>query len=544
MFDLEKFDNNTRELLNEIENERVTNPTSCLEKSRKLARLAMLQKENGLYAYAGFSECYCLYLLNHISDASLRFGKVIPELGKTGQWELVARSYSMMGIISNATGNLPMAMDNYLQALRVCKEHDLTWMSAIVDCNIGVLYSGFHDTENAIKYYSHAIQTAEKIKETHGDYEPYLATFQAATLYVNLASCYVRLQNIENAKKNFAIAKQLEKKQPNYELHMGLVMQEAQLGYFSRDNELLDKCVKEFDESLGGSMEALIDSVDDVLEYAAFLQRIGRINEFWNLISSLEKTMKTMDSAFLYRRIVELKINYYKAEGDNKEYLMATGLYYELSMKMEEERQKSYRQSMSVRISLEEAKQEKEAMETEAASLRVRSEIDALTGLRNRFKILNLIEESFMQCAEEKKNFAVELLDVDYFKQYNDNYGHQRGDNILKEVADAIHSLERHRGIYTGRYGGDEFLIVYVDRTKEEVRVFMQELKDIIEHRHILHEYSKSSDIVTLSQGAFHGIPTGDTTAKQFMEDADQALYKIKKAGRNNFLVTSEEDKE
>lgn len=543
MFDLERFDENTRKLLNEIENERVTNPESCLKKCRQLLKLSALQKEDGLHAYAGFSECYCLYVLNHISDLSLRFGKVIPELTKTGQWELVARSYSMLGIISSAIGNIPMAMDNYLQAIKVCKEHDLGWVSAIVDCNIGVLYLGFHDLENAIRYFKRAIETAEEIKTTHGDYEPYLATFQTATLYVNLTTCYVRMEDFERARQNLEMARGLEKQEPNLSLHLGVVILEAQIAYAAGDMKLLSSCVEEFDQALG-NMEALLDSVDDIMEYAAFLQKIGRIKEFWNLVASLEHTVRTTNSPYLYRRIVELKINFYKEHGENKEYLMAAGLYYELSMKMEKEREQSYRESMSIRISLEEAKQEKAAMEAEATNLRFRSEVDALTGLRNRFKILSLIEDSFIQCAAEKKYFAIEILDVDYFKQYNDNYGHQRGDMILKEVADAIHSLERHRGIYTGRYGGDEFLLLFVDRTKDEVGQFMQELKDIIEHRHIIHEYSKSSDIVTLSQGAYHGIPTKDSTIKQFMEDADQALYKIKKAGRDGFLVTSEDDKE
>ncbi|SFQ48240.1 diguanylate cyclase (GGDEF) domain-containing protein [Lachnospiraceae bacterium XBB1006] len=543
MFDLNRFDDTTRELLNEIEKNRLVEPAGILEKSRKLAEIAEAQEERGLYAYALFSQAYCLYLLNQIEESSMIYTQIIPDLALTEQWELVARSYSVLGIISSGSGNVPMAMDNYLQGLRVCKEHELTAVSVILDCNIGVLYLGFRDIANAIKYFTNAVETAERIRETHGDYEPYLAKFQAATLYLNLTACYVYSGNIVEARKNMRIAMKLEGEQPTASLHMGLVMQEAQISFLADDTDGLERCIAEIDQSMD-NFGAVLDAFDDVVEYASFLQKIGRDSEFWNLLTTLEELVKATKSPFLYRRIVELKINHYKAQGESKEYMLATGLYYELSMKMEEERTESYKQSLSVRLRLEEEKQAKEEMETVAANLRVRSEIDALTGLRNRFKIVNLIEESFIQCQEEEKPFAVELLDVDYFKQYNDNYGHQRGDIILKETAEAIHSLERHRGIYTGRYGGDEFLIVYVNRTKDEVRAFMQELKDIMERRHIVHEYSLCNDIVTLSQGAYHGIPKAECNYKQFMEDADKALYKIKKSGRNNFLVTSEEDKE
>jgi diguanylate cyclase (GGDEF)-like protein len=543
MFDLNRFDDTTRELVNEIEQKRLVDPALILEKSRRLAEIAQMQEEEGLYAYAYFSQAYCLYLTNQIEESSLLYSQVIPDLQRTEQWDLVARSYSILGIISSGSGNVPMAMDNYLQGLRICKEHNLTAMSVMLNCNIGVLYLGFRDIANAIKYFNNAVEMAESLRKTHGDYEPFLARFQVATLYLNLTACYVYSGRIEEARKNLSIAQHMEEEQPTVSLRLGLVMQEAQISFLADDFEGLERCIAEIDQSKA-NFGAVLDAFDDVLEYASFLQKIGRDQEFWNMLSTLEELVKETKSPYLYRRIVELKINHYKAQGKSREYMLAAGLYYELSMKMEEERTESYKQSLSVRLRLEEEKQAKEEMATVAADLRVRSEIDALTGLRNRFKIVNLIEESFIQCQKEGKPFAVELLDVDYFKQYNDNYGHQRGDAILKETADAMHSLERHRGIYTGRYGGDEFLIVYINRTKDEVKAFMQELKDILDRQHIVHEYSLVSDIVTLSQGAYHGIPDAGSSYKQFMEDADKALYKIKKAGRNNFLVTSEEDKE
>ncbi len=543
MFNLEKYDNKIKNLVNKIENVRFKDAREAIAACDDLEEYANACNVKEVSAYAIFMRACSQYRINQIDESFSTLSMALSLLIDTKQWELAARTYSMLGVISSGKGNIPMAIDYYLQGLGICRTDDLLQVSVILNCNIGVLYLGFRDLGNAINYFNASVDKANEMIRLYGSFEPYIPRAQMAMVYHNLAACYCQSNLLEEAKENILVAEKLSEGEKDASLELVLRMLWAQYYKYSGEEESFNRIVKEIDASVD-DIGAILDSFDDTLEYCSFLQKAGKEEEFWKLITKLEEQVLATESSFLYRRIVELKINYYKSHGNNKDYLMSAGLYFELSMKTEIERQESYKQSLSVRLKLEEERRNREEVETEAASLRVRSEIDSLTGLRNRFKILSLLEESFNQCVEAKISLAVEILDVDYFKQYNDNYGHQKGDEILRRVSKAIHSLERHRGIYTGRYGGDEFLVIFVDRTREEVEQFAQELKDIIEKENVTHEYSLIANSVMLSQGLFYGVPAGDKVMEDFIEQADKSLYKVKKAGRNSFLVTSEEDEE
>lgn len=541
MFDFNKLDEPVKVLINRIEENRESDPRNALADSKELELMAVSTNNAKLHAYAYFCQAYCYYLLNEVNNSLLLCSKSVKELIETDQHELAARIYSILGIINSNIGNIPMAMDYYLQGLTLCRQYGLLKDEIVIDSNIGMLYLGFDDNTGAFMHFNSAVQNVENIIAAEGKCEEYLSDIQVSTIYLNLASCCCRTKKFEEAQRNLDIATRFAKGEYDDSLMLGILMIQARISYEEGETQRFESCLKQINES-GNKLRALLNLFDDVIEYCSFLLSIERENEFWNLIHRLEDMVKPMNIPFMYRKIVELKINCYKKNNENREYLMATSLYYELSMKMEEERQKGYQQTLSVRLKLEEEKKKRKEVEVEAASLRVCSEVDALTGLRNRFKIISLLEGVFEQCSKEKKPMAVEILDVDYFKQYNDNYGHQQGDEMLQQISKALKFMERHRGVYTGRYGGDEFIIVYADRTKEEVEGFTDELKAIVEEKKMPHEYSLNSDIVTLSQGVYAGIPNSTDTMRDFIEKADQSLYKVKKAGRNNYFIAYEEE--
>lgn len=164
--------------------------------------------------------------------------------------------------------------------------------------------------------------------------------------------------------------------------------------------------------------------------------------------------------------------------------------------------------------------------------LRSNALIDGLTGVANRRKFDEDLLTAWAQCARERTPISLILLDVDFFKLYNDRYGHQIGDKCLQLIADTIaNSLQRPYDL-TARYGGEEFacILPYTD-LKGAVYVAEQILANIRELT-IEHLDSKNNHIVTLSAGVASIIPTSEEKPDMLVKVADRQLYLSKNNGR------------
>ena len=103
-----------------------------------------------------------------------------------------------------------------------------------------------------------------------------------------------------------------------------------------------------------------------------------------------------------------------------------------------------------------------------------------MTRMANRFGLQKHGREAFSNAITNNTSFAIEILDIDYFKQYNDNYGHQAGDECIKSVANAILMQKQYGKVFCARYGGDEFIIIYEDFEYSDIDKMAHELKDVV----------------------------------------------------------------
>jgi diguanylate cyclase (GGDEF)-like protein len=133
------------------------------------------------------------------------------------------------------------------------------------------------------------------------------------------------------------------------------------------------------------------------------------------------------------------------------------------------------------------------------------------------------------------------LADVDYFKAFNDCYGHPAGDDCLRQVAAALCSVGRRPGDLAARYGGEEFAIVLPSTALEGAVDVAKAVARVIEGLAIPHARSSVGQILTLSQGIDSLVPTQETTPEKVIELADRALYEAKQQGRNRYAVSAGE---
>lgn len=171
--------------------------------------------------------------------------------------------------------------------------------------------------------------------------------------------------------------------------------------------------------------------------------------------------------------------------------------------------------------------------------LRAQSEYDHLTNLPNRHKFSNHLKIEFAKALETKKPLSVLMIDVDYFKAFNDFYGHMAGDKCLAEIGRSLRQVFSLTEQVVARFGGEEFVAILVDTPQDEALVIAQKIVDTIAGLNIPHVSSVFS-VVTVSIGicTLDGN-NSDTIADAYnlLNLADKALYKTKGTGRNGVHV-------
>ncbi len=158
---------------------------------------------------------------------------------------------------------------------------------------------------------------------------------------------------------------------------------------------------------------------------------------------------------------------------------------------------------------------------------------DSLTKLYNRRHFDTVFKRELKNAKRHQFNLAFILLDIDFFKQYNDAYGHQEGDNVLKKVAKCLQNTFRRPDDYAFRVGGEEFAILFIVEEKNDSILLAQELLKNIENLKIEHKDSKILDVLTISIGLSYVQSSIHLDTKYLYKVTDDALYFAKRKGRN-----------
>jgi diguanylate cyclase (GGDEF)-like protein len=165
--------------------------------------------------------------------------------------------------------------------------------------------------------------------------------------------------------------------------------------------------------------------------------------------------------------------------------------------------------------------------------------LDGLTGIANRRCFDDRLQHEWSRASRAKAPLSLIMADVDYFKRYNDAYGHQRGDDCLKTVSSVLQRLASRTSDLAARYGGEEFAVILPSTHLEGAREVAERIRAEVEAAALPHARSDVASWVTLSLGVATLFPGADGQPASLVSQADQSLYLAKEAGRNRVVATA-----
>lgn len=460
----------------------------------------------------------------------------IKYLQSCGPYEYIARAYNMLGVIAQSQDNIAMAMEYYDDAIRYCEEYELDYVHAMVFSNVADSYYRLGQNDEALQYFEKAEDYF--LREKQG-------IFFWNNLLLNIVGAMNCLVELGRNEEVFSRGEQMEEVAEHIdgERRPELVLASARgtIAWLKGDMQKAYFYVKEAGRALNGT--GILESYDNMLDYLNLLVRMKCYDELLEATDRLVKQMDNMQDSDFRLQLLKIRLQYCseqmtaKQQSEEMQYFLKV---YEIKRRLSGE---TALKSLGMRREFQKIKEKQYELKLQNKKLLRNSLHDVLTGLPNRAYLNQHAEESFEEAFHRQKALGVCLMDVDCFKQLNDRYGHMAGDKSLMAVAEVLKVINRKEDVFCARYGGDEFILLFYDRTREEMEHILGEIRSMVGRLGIPNEDSWVDSNVSVSIGGICRIPGSADRLWDFLAAADETLYRIKREGRNGFLVTEIFDK-
>ncbi|MBN1930057.1 MAG: diguanylate cyclase, partial [Desulfobacterales bacterium] len=192
---------------------------------------------------------------------------------------------------------------------------------------------------------------------------------------------------------------------------------------------------------------------------------------------------------------------------------------------------------VTLEIEVNERKRAERALHKANQELQSLAVLDALTQIDNRRSCDIHLDQEWRRLRREQAPLSLILCDIDYFKLYNDTYGHQAGDECLRLVARTIKQKVNRPADLAARYGGEEFVLILPNLDSKGAVSLAEAIRKEVQHLKIIHAQSNVGPYLTLSLGVAGIIPSAEFSPELLIKAADQALYQAKNLGRNRVVL-------
>ena len=462
-------------------------------------------------------------------DSALRECLKALEISEKNRYEkLMLTLCNIIGIIYITIEDEQSSLDYYYRAMRLADEVNDTMMSSMIMANIASIYNKFGEYNKAMINLDKAYEIANSAtdNDSHLKYTDTFFNGNKADIAISSGNYEEGLRYLKNTNID---------PETTCDIIIVILYASYYTGVQDKDNAL---------KYIGRIIE-LIESDNNNMDmksyYFDIIEMYLKLSEYESAkryAIKLEEVVRNMNITGKWVKLLDLEIKIYTALGDEERLNEAYQNFYEKDKEFNEERMTTSVKRLKRRIDLQNEIDKHADMQAKQEQLVNMSENDELTNVLNRRGLRKKLDTMYQKAKEEASLLAVMIIDVDYFKEFNDTYGHLAGDDCLRKIASALRDSVGMDGI-VGRYGGDEFMVVVSGMERNELVNMITRIRDSIDGLFITNVNSKVSEFVTVTIGAINTIPSDNTDILEYMHAADNALYDIKKKSRNGFHIAN-----
>lgn len=510
---------------------RFSNPQKAYDFCKEIIQHGLREHNRYEVAYAHLYMGDTLFSLGRNEDAIRHMLKGEQLQKEHGYYELLMKSYNIMAIIYMSQDDDFLALDYFYRAMELAAYHGNYVLLGLLYNNIGVLLHNRGDAAGAAAYFEKGYEISKKNGAKGED-----ISYATAQFFVNMSGKYIEEKDYQKAKEYLDRAvdeprmKESDIERVNILSAYALTLQGLGdvAAAYKACAEVLAMPQKLYQEK---------ELFADFCDICTVLMELGYSQEAETVLAGLEKVYAQGDITSCKILLCDLQIKYYQTVENEMELVRCYKRYYELRQCIREEKNRSIAAAIDNRRRLEEIRLKNARLDEDNRELVLKSEIDELTGIHNRYGIRRRFNELYRKAKADRQKLFVAIFDIDYFKTYNDTYGHLQGDECLRRVAQ-IFKDTAGEAFFASRYGGDEFLAVGINKTKNTAEGFARELLDNIRLAQIPFLHSAAGEHVTISLGAVNVAAESVSGITELIYGADRVLYKVKASGKNNFMLS------
>ncbi|MBO5564050.1 MAG: GGDEF domain-containing protein [Lachnospiraceae bacterium] len=494
----------------------------------RLKKKARQRGDNGLLGFVHYHFADLYYYRDHDYE---KFKKNIAEairaLMQSEEKELLARTYNFVGIDAVNFGSYDVAYNYYMTALRICEDLPNALVPGIVNSNLGQMFNEMGRYELARKHIREGLRIIKAHPED-GKYYRNLVNMHFQDGMISLA-----MNRIADVEKTMHVIGKLMEEYDDFsegDLSLPLAFIKVRIALAKGQKKEAEKLLDDLIAAVENE-ETVYDCLDDLFTLLRYLTEKKYTKMADRIIQTIREKIENSDIAYVLLMFSEILVSNYEAAGNTRMVVRELKRQHELTKRLRSDQKELHGFSIDLIRAISDLQEKQNRILKENAILQEQAFTDALTGIPNRHSMNRELALSYERAFHEKKPLGVAFLDIDSFKEYNDTYGHKKGDECLKLIAGELSKLAEDPDIFCARYGGDEFIIVFENMDEESILQKARELADGIAAHKIKNKHTHVSDLVTISQGICYGVPREENKFWDYLETADRALYSAKRKG-------------
>lgn len=477
-------------------------------------------------------------------EEAIELAKEIKEKTAEGK-DIYAYYYAdtVVGNIHYDLGDKEKALEYYMKGLTTAKVCLNKKLEAALTNNIGEIYNDYGAFEEAQKYYLESIRVSKEI----GDMS------LTALTNLNVANLYFKQGNIKKANDRIETSLSHFEETENYLLISDIHLLKGNIFRYKKEYDLshkeLEIAIKFMKKIKSNHMLASIYL--SIIELLMDEEKYEEAIIYGDDVLGIAKQLKNCE---LMSKATLLLAKIYESSGKLRKTIEYYKMYSKAIAECESIQLEDKRRLMTIQLNMEESLREKEVYRLDNIELKEKTKeiealnkklsaltyIDDLTNIPNRRSFVDYINREIKKAKRKKVIVSMFIIDIDYFKEYNDHYGHIEGDRCLKDIASILNKSVKESIDFVARYGGDEFVVVLSDSEASGIKKVAERIVSNVRDAKIKHEYGGKTDYVTVSIGGISGVPGDECTMEELIRYADKELYVVKHKGRDGYSVYNE----